>query len=288
MPAQTTKSGWVRFPDGCKALAKTADDADFVDLGIIDGDVNIALNFDAVQYKPANAAPLNTRIRNQVLDMSFNLIQYDPENIERLGGGAFTRVATTASANTGVPDQVIAAGWVTNTVYPLVLETSSSDDTLLKASAAPTFTAVTLDLGGTPEVLVADSEYFIVEDSSAVSGYGIMFNSSAMSTGSPTTFAITINYNSVTPVARQTLHFGSTSNILEFVQMRFVHTDSAGLEVGLDVYASAASSGGLAFNFLSSQSDGVELLPVTMQGQIDDSLTDGRQLFSWWYDTGAV
>ena len=130
----------------------------------------------------------------------FTLINLDPVGISKMSGGLFSVVNTAGSAVTTVPNQVIAAGWDDGVMYNLNLPTSSSDSTPLRASAAPTFTSITLDASGTPETLTAGNDYVVMADPNSPSGYSITFISSGMTTGSPKTKAITIDYNSVTPL----------------------------------------------------------------------------------------
>jgi len=169
MPTQTTKANLL-FPDGAKVSVKTTSDSVYVDLGAIEQDINTSLTYTENQITTANAGKTAKQIKDMKIEGSFNLIDYDYANLARLGGGLFTKVDTPASANSSIPDQVIAAGWADNTIYPLEMLTSSTDSTPLNmGTTQPTLTSVTLDAGGTPEVLAEDTDYVIVKLPEAVS-----------------------------------------------------------------------------------------------------------------------
>lgn len=292
MPTQTTITSYVYFPDGAKVSVKESGAGSYTDLGAIENAVTATLNYDESQVETANAGKLAKRIRNMTIAGAFNLINIDPANIVRLGGGLFTSSTTAASANSTIPDQVVAANWDDNIKYELVAYTSSSDSTKLKLSAKPTLTSVTLDAAGTPEVLSeigagAGGDYMVVADSDSYSGWSIIFNSAGMTTGTPKTKAITIDYGTNTPVAKTTVHCGSSGATLSAYAMKITHTDSNSLVRELELYSVDANSGGFAFNFKGANEEGTEALPLTFTAKLDSTLTDGRQLFAFSIDNGA-
>jgi hypothetical protein len=219
---------------------------------------------------------------------SFNLMDLDPTGIQKLGGGIITSATTPATANTTAPNQVIASGWAENTIYDLNILTSSTDDTPLKMGATkPTITSINLDAAGTPEVLTEGTDYILVK-TNAMSGWGVQFQVAGISKPSPTTYAITIDYGSNTPIARTTLYGGSSSAVFNSYALKISHTDSAGLSRGIEIYSVSTNSGGIAFSLKSALTDGTDVLPVSFTGEIDSTKTDGRQLFAWYTDTGTV
>jgi len=292
MPSQTTITSYVYFPDGAKVSVKESGAVSYTDLGAIENAVTATLNYDESQIETANAGKLAKRIKNMTIAGAFNLINLDPANIVRLGGGLFTSSTTAASANTTAPVQVIAANWNDNIKYELIMLESSSDSTKLKLSAKPTLTSVTLDAGGSPEVLAeigagAGGDYMVVADANSYSGWSIIFNSTGMTTGTPKAKAISIDYGSNTPVAKTTIHCGSSGATLAAYAMKITHTDSASKVRELELYSVDANSGGFAFNFKGANEDGVESLPLTFTAKLDSTLTDGRQLFAFSVDNGA-
>lgn len=288
MPVQTTNTEYIYFPDGAKVGIKASGDATFTDIGAINSAVTATLEWTENTVTTANAGDLATQIRQMTISGALTLINLNPTGIEKLGGDLFTKVETATTPVTTSPDQVIAAGWADQTIYNLDIQTSSTDSTQLKASVAPTFTSITLDAGGTPEVLVANSEYVLINDSNSPSGWSIQFISSNMSTLNPTTKAITIDYASVTPVESTTIYAGSSTQTLTAYAMQIVHTDDDGLERKLELYSVNPNSGGFQFNFKGANEDGVEEMPLAFTARLDTSKTSGRQLMAWTVDAGAA
>jgi hypothetical protein len=280
------------MPDGAKVSIKAAGEVSYTDIGAIEQGITATLQYDESQIETGNAGKLAKRIKNMTIAGAFNLINLDPANIVRLGGGLFTSSTTAASANTTAPVQLIAANWNDNIKYELVMKESSTDSTKLKLSTKPVLTSVTLDVGGTPETLVeigagAAGDYMVVADSDSYSGWSIIFNSAGMSTGTPKTKAITIDFGTNTPVAKTTVHCGSSGATLSAYAMKITHTDSASKVRELELYSVDANTGGFAFNFKGANEDGVEMLPLQFTAKLDSTLTDGRQLMAFSVDNGA-
>lgn len=288
MPIQTTKTGNIYFPDGAQVLLTPAGETTPIDLGAINSAVTATLNYTENQVITANAGELDLQIREMSMDLGFTLINLNPINISKLGGGVFETVETAGVAVTTSPDQDIAAGWSDSTLYDLVIETSPTDSTILKASAKPTLTSVTLDPDGTPEGLTEDDDYVLVENPQSASGWSIQFISSGMTTITPTTFLIRIDYSSVTPVERTTVYAGHSTKVLANGVLTFRHTDDNGLIRELNLFSVAPTSGGFQFNFKGANEDSVEEMPITLRAKLDVSRTNGRQLMSWVVDSGAA
>lgn len=286
MPVQTTVKNFL-FPDGCQVLVKEYGAVSYTDLGAINSQVANSISFDENQIETANAGTTEKQINNMKVEGSFTLVNWDMEVLEKISGGFISRTATAASPTSTIPDQTIAAGWADNTLYDLVAETSSSDSTKLRLDTKPTLTSVTLDPTGTPEVLVEDTEYFIVANANSSSGWSIGFISSAMATGSPTTFEIVVDWDTNTPRASDTLNAGASTVILNPMEFRFKHTDESGLVRQLDLHSVDPNSGFLQFNFKGASEDGLEEIPVTYLAKLNPDLTSGQQLFSFLYEQGA-
>lgn len=287
MTVQTPKTNHIYFPDGAMVSLMASGEAVYTDIGAIEQGVTCTLNYDEIQIETGNAGKLEKRIRNMTMAGAFNLINLEPESINRMGGGMFSITTTAASETTSIPDQVIAANWDDNTRYELIMETSSSDSTKLRTTTKPTLTSVTLDAAGTPETLTENNDYVVVADGGSYSGWSIQFISANMSTGTPKTKAITIDYGSNTPVAKTTVHAGSSGATLAAYAMKITHTDDNSLKRELELYSVDTNSGGFQFNFKGANEDGVETMPLTFTAKIDSSRTDGQQLFAWSVDNGA-
>jgi len=286
MPTQTTLKN-IFFPDGTKVSIKAYGEVSYTDLGAIEQGTQCVLNFDEVQVETGNAGKLNRKGKNFTIAGSFSLIHWDLANINRFGGGMFTLTTTAASATTSIPNQVIAAGWADNKKYELLMYTSSSDSTKLRVSAKPTITSVSLG-AGSPETLTENNDYVIVADGNSYSGWSIQFISANMSTGSPTTYAITVDYGSNTPIATQTINCGASSVEFDPYQIKFEHTDDAGLKRTMEIFSADTNSGGFAVNMKGANEDGVESIPFAFTGKCDSTLSSGYQLFRFTVDNGAA
>jgi len=287
MPAQSTLTDYIFFPDGAQVAIDTG--SGFNDIGAISTAVTATLNYDVNEFETANAGKLARQIRNMTMAGSFTLINLDIDRINELGGGMFSVVDTAGSTviDANITDQTISSGWSDATLYdldPIVTATGES----FRFSTTPVLTSVTLDPTGTPEVLVADSEYVIVENANSSSGYSLQFISSNMATGSPTTFDIVVDFGDNDPIASSTLYCGTSTQVLTAYAMRIRHTDSNSKVRELNLFSVNMDSGGFQFNYKGAQEDGVEEMPLAFTAQIDTSLTDGRQLFSWKVDSGAA
>lgn len=285
MPAQTTISTHVYIPDGCKVSIKESGAGAYTDLGVIMSDVTASLEYDINKVESANAGVVINSIKNMKMTGGFTLGNLDPDNIVKIGGGIFSVTNTAASENSSIPDQTIAAGWALNTPYELIMYTSSSDDTKLKMSSAPSLTSVTLN-AGSPEALTVTSEYVVIADSNSYSGYSLVIIGAT--TASPTTYSITVDYAANTPVASQTIYCGSSSVTLAASALKFTHTDSSDLVRELELFSVTPQSGGMQFNYKGATSDGIEEMPITFEAVIDTTKTDGQQLMSWTVNNGAA
>jgi len=287
MPVQTTSKN-ILFPDGCKVQVWESGAVAYTDIGAIGSAVTASLTFDENQLETANAGITSKQINNMRIEGGFTLINFDVDVINKLSGGMFTNVTTAASPNAAIPNQDVAAGWSDNTLYPLVMQTSSSDTTEIYMSTQPALTSVILDTASANETLVEDTEYYVVADTESSSGWSIGFMSANMATGSPTTLIITINYASNTPRASTAIHAGSSTATLTAMKLKFTHTDSNSLIRQLEIFSADVNSGFMQFNFKGANEDGSEEIPFTYVAKIDTSLTDGRQLMTWTYNDSAL
>lgn len=287
MPVQTTQKSYIYFPDGALVAIKASGESSYTDIGAISSAITTTLNWDENQVETANAGKLAKQIRNMNLSGGFTLINLNPDGLARMSGGLFTKVVTAGTAVTTMPVQTIAAGWDDKIMYDLAPVVSSSDSTPLKYAAAPTFTSIVLDAGGTPETLTAGNDYVVVANPNSYSGYSITFISGGMTTLTPKTKAITIDYDSVTPVAGTKLTCGSSTAVLDAYAMKITHTDDAGKKREIEIYSVDTDSGAFNFNFKGANEDGVEEMPLTFMAKIDTARTDKDQLFSYSVDTGA-
>lgn len=286
MPAQTTQKQFY-FPDGCLVGYSPTRNGSYTDAGAILSSVVNTLEWTENKVETANAGDSDSQITKMKITGGFTLANLELDVIEGFGGGMFEKVATAASPLATIPDQDIAAGWTDNVIYPLIMETSGSDSTKLRMSTQPVLTTVTADPSGTPEVLVEDADYVIVEYPNARSGWGIQFISGNFGTASEGDL-VTIDYGTNTPVAAETLYAGTTTQVLTPFALKFTHTDSNTLTRSVELFKVNSSSGSMNFDFKGANEEGLEQMEISYVAELDTTLTDGRQLIAWAIENGAA
>jgi hypothetical protein len=273
MPAQTTKTSNVFFPDGC--LVEVDDGDGYFDLGAINSAVTNTLEWTENRIESANAGTLQVQIRNMQMTGGFTLINLDPEGVEKLGGGMFERVETTGAVTPENQTQTSPQVLVLN--HLILLDDEGNN---LRPEAAPTVTSVT---GGTAGALTVNTDYDIIADNTSPSGYSIRYESGAIN-GSEN---VVIIYPSQTMLTSQVMYVGKSTDNLTAYSMRFTHTDDNSKIRRLELFSVDTGSGGIQFNFKGANEDGVEEMPITYIAKLDTSLTSGRQLAAWTIETGA-
>ena len=291
MPNQTTIKSYVMPADGCKVEVEADGEVSYTDIGVVVGNVDASLTWTEAKREWANAEA-DLSVKDMQMDISFEMANLNPANIVRLSSGVLTSVPVSDTSHTTIPAQTIAAGWGDKIKYELVMYASATDSTKLRMATAPVLTSVKLDPDSANETLTAwgagaSGDYSIVADPNSFSGWSIVFNSVSMATGSPKTKEIEITYDANTPVASTILYAGSNSVTLAGYKLRLTHTDSASLKRILDIYNVYTKSGGIQFGFKPVTDSATESIKVTATAKVDGTLTDGRQLMAWTYETGA-
>lgn len=276
MGNQTNKGvEYVFIPDGAKVTVGGTD------LGSFNSDVTATLNFDINVINSSNRNVIKRVGRNMTMEFAGTLIDLDPTGVALVSAGMLTLVEIAGSAITP-NNQVIAAGWTDLASIPIVAIDPVSGNSV-RLTTAPTLTSVT---GNSSGALAAGDDYFIQPDSNSRSGYSIVLNSAGTATVA-TTEIVTIVFTTATPVASKQLSGGSSTFEFASYEMEISHTDGAGLKRYLTLPKVTPNSGGFQFNFKSYQSDGSEEMPLSCVADLDSSLTDGKQLFTWVVEEGA-
>jgi len=264
-------TSYVNFPSGCLARYST-DGTTYNDLGMLIGDTEATWNYDINTVVGSEGQKLE-QYKNQTVAASFELADLNPVALSALSGGLMTQTTTSGSANTSVPDQVIAASaWAYSTPVNLVLETSSTDDTKLIASASPTITSVT---GSVDSTLAEADDYDIIVDSSSFSGYSIAIKDSATVTTAAQT--ITIVYTSVTPTATTTTTAGHSTYTPSSIGLQLYSVAQGKI---FTMYNVNVDSGSYNFGFKATDSAGADVMTLAFTGTEDVSRTNGDRLFS--------
>jgi len=274
MPVQTTKKN-VNLADGCRVSVKASESAEFLDLGVMEGDYVATLQYNEERKEWANASPdiFRTDFR---MEGSFTLANLDFEGLAEISNGMVTRTQTAASPVSAFDDQVID-GFTANVPVELVA-TVTATGTPIKFSAAPVITSIVDD--GIPTTLIENDDYFVIPDANAASGYSIMFTDEGTGTISPTA-ELTIEYGTNTPVASETITAGTTSFEAQPYAMRVQHFNSSGVaDYTLDLYNVYTSPGSYNFGLKGADTGGYDTMEISFSVELDETKTDGAQLFS--------
>ena len=277
MPAQTTKKN-VRLADGCLISIKAEESSEFLDVGVIQGDYNATLQYDEEEIEFGNGTSIKTK-RNMRMEGSFVLANLDNDVLEELSNGVISKVATAGSEVLSAAfDEQLVSGFTPNVPVDLSAVVNATG-TAIKFSAAPVITSI-FDNSVTPVELTADDDYFIIADNRSASGYRVMFTDEG--TGSiATTAVLTITFGNNTPVASETLYCGTTSFTSEPYAMRVTHTNSSSVvDYQLDLYNVYTSPGSYNFGLKGTDTGGVDTMEISFSTELDETKTDGRQLFA--------
>jgi len=291
MPQQTSVQGYIYFPEGC-AISGAFNGGAYTDLGVMKGGCKASLGWKENRVHFGGGGYSKVQMKDMIISGTFVMYNLDKSNIGNLSAGALTLTTTPGSGDSSIPNQIISAGWATNTKYNLIFYNSAAGMVSQKFSAKPVLTSVTLYDASSPEVLTewsaADAgNYELIIDADSPSGWSIIFNTTGLSLGSPTTRIITIVFGTNTPVATNSLYMGSSSVILNPYKIKFVHTDSAGLTRGGEIFSVTPKSP-FDFSIKGVDENDLEEMSVSFEGYCDSTLTDGQALMRIWADIGSA
>jgi hypothetical protein len=278
MPVQTTKKN-VRIADGCRISVKKTADADFLDLGVTQGDYTAILQYDSESIEFANAESIESK-RNFRIEGSITIGNLEGEELEKISNGVITRVATPGTQVLSAAfDTQVVDGFTANVPVEL-LAVVTATGVPIKFSAAPVITSI-VDDENVPNTLIANDDYFVVPDGNSASGYSIMFTNAG--TGSiALTAELTITFGNNTPISSETLYAGTSSMTATAYAMRIQHFTSAGVvDRQLDLYSAYTSPGSYNFGFKGADTGGIDTMDITFSAELDDTKVDGRQLLAF-------
>lgn len=263
-------TSYVNFPTGSLWSYSTDGGSSYTALGVLNGDTEATWNYDRNEHE-FHDGQKKLSYRNQSMAVSMTLADLNPQALADLSGGMLTKSDTAGSDFSTAPDQVIAAGW-TN-MKPINLAPTTAAGVAVVMDDFPTLTSVD---GDTHTGLAAGDDYYIIEDPSSFSGYSIVLDT-AGSGELVTTEAVTIDYDSVSPLASTTLSAGTASYVPSTIALKGYAEDQG---ITIVVKAVNVDSGGYNFGFKGTASDGTEEMALTFTGYLDSSATDGEQLFT--------
>jgi len=231
--------------------------------------VKFTEEFDKISIMSDNAGEIYAGIRNHKAIVEGELMEINLTNLNNIRGGIDTYATVVGDAVTG-HSEVIAVGWK----YDKFIELPHQNATLAK----PTITSVT---GSTNDALVANTDYFIVQDA-GTSMWGIVVIDSNTVTTENQTLTIVYNY---TPAAAKTLTTGGKLTISPKV-VRITNTDANGKIFRITVYK-ATNAQGITLELVADDSEDPNVIPIKLEGVLDVSRNAGDQLFEI-YDTQNV
>lgn len=278
MPVQTTKKN-VRIADGCRISVKKTADADFLDLGVTQGDYTALLQYDSESIEFANAESIESK-RNFRIEGSITIGNLEGEELEKISNGVITRVATpgTQVISSADFDTQVVDGFTANVPVEL-LAVVTATGVPIKFSAAPDIASI-FDDDTPPNELVANDDYFVIPDGNSASGYSIMFTDEGTKSIALTA-KLTITFDDNTPIATETLYAGTTSFTALPYAMRAQHfTSSGAVDYQLDLYNVYTEPGSYNFGLKGADTGGIDTMEITFNAKLDETKTDGRQLFA--------
>ena len=275
MPVQTTKKN-VNLADGCRVSVKASESAEFLDLGVMEGDYVATLQYDEERKEWANASPDVTR-SNFRMEGSFTLANLEFAGLEEISNGMITRTVTEGTPVTTFVDQVIN-GFTPNVPVELVA-TDPATGIPIKFSASPVITSI-VDDATVQNTLDPNDDYFVIADANSASGYSIMFTDEGTHE-IETAAKLTIEFGANTPIASETLACGTSSFEAKPYAMRIQHFNSADVaDYTLDLYNVYTSPGSYNFGLKGADTGGYDTMEISFSVELDETKTDGAQLFS--------
>lgn len=264
--ASSTYTG-VHIPNGCTVSIGDSTGS-LTEVGVLDGDATIELQYDMVEYLGNQAEDVLTYVKNMRANASFNLVQFQTSIIAEVMGG----IGSTSTVN-GDPvsgaEQTIDSGWEAE--QAILLEGQNGD------GSKPTMNSVT---GSTSGAGTVDDDYFLTKQNGK--WYIVLRTDGTASF--ETTETITVDYD-YTPAESNTITFGSSSVEMTPKVVRF-ELDNDGSKFRATLYA-AKNENGITLAFPSAQNDNPATYPVSMVGRLDTSRSDKDQLIEIYDEIGV-
>lgn len=264
MPNQTTiQNANAIFPfDGFQILIGTTE-ASLVNIGACDGDAVAELAWTKFKQESANAGTIIDQIKQMKANISFTMFELDTARLTEIGGGVFTKV-TVAATPVSVAGEALGTGWTVG--QPIKLANKMGDNT--------TVTSIVIDAAGLPLIVTTDYTSYVADGTNGTLGYTYIVPVTAQAG------VLDADYD-YTPNASNTLYAGTSTVTLTPSVVKFQHINAAGKERSLTMFAAALGDAGFSFTFGSAENDGVQSFPISLEGDLDVTRTDGRQLLAY-------
>ena len=230
------------------------------DLGAM-RDIQFEEEWDKITVNSDNAGPIVMGIRNHVAALAGSLMEISLEKLSVLRGGLDTYEEDAGGSET--EDQVILQGtWKFETW--IELDGQNADGT------APTINSVT---GSENGALAADNDYNLAIGSNGRWGIVLHEGGTTLATEDQN---ITVN-STYTPAAKKTLKSGGKQTI-EARQVRVTNKNEDGNNFIITIFK-ATTEEGIVIDFPADHEEDPAMVPVRMQGTMDEDKSTGEQLF---------
>lgn len=258
MVTQTTvqKSAAIRF--GSAKVEVGASLATLVDVGAAEN-VVFYPKFDKVELESDNAGLVMCGVKNESVDISFDLMEVDLSVLNTLRGGIDTYSTVDASPVAVTDEEHVLTG--TNAVR---LTHKAGDDTEVGS-------IVVTD--ASDNACTRNTDYVIAVDSAGYTTIARVSDSTVLTDGD----TAKVDY-SYTPSSSVSLKTGGKSTISSRV-VRFTNTDENG-DTFIAIVYKAYIDDGLNYQFPKDNSFEPVKLPIKMRGLLDTTRTAGDQLFA--------
>jgi hypothetical protein len=275
MGKQTNVAKYM-FPDGFNlAVATAADKASFHDMGRLEGGGILTHTWETAEINGGNSQDFGERPRNQRVEFAPSALwSQDLAVFAKLGVGMYTNTAIAGVKVEGETQTIDEGDWAEDKF--ILIENQNADSSAIVVNSVD---------GSVDHTLTVDDDYIVGQNEKGE--YGIII----LSTGGASTEDqdIVIDYD-YTPATGNKITAGSSSATLSNVVIRIRHyTNDALTEYDVEafVYAGKLNSG-INFNFKGQNQDGLFETTVSFTGNLDESRSDGDQLFSFFLANSAL
>lgn len=255
MPRES-KYSCIHIPCGCTVLVGN-NESDLVDIGVIpeETDSSIQITYDMKKVNGSKRETVMHYISNMLAKGTTAIYQVNLENINKLAGGIMDITKGTGAA-VSAEKYTIAPGFAKETFYRLPGQNASGEKQKIDSAKA----------GST--ALAEGTDYIQAKGSDG--SWGIIIPAASTASG---TITITYGY---TPISYIDAYIGSAVREINTKMVRFLK-EYGGKKFYVDLM-SAVMTNGIQIGFPSSSSDNPVSIPIEIEGTLDPSLADGRQL----------
>jgi hypothetical protein len=243
-----------------------ADEGSLTSVGSCDGDITGVINYTRSLIQNSGGQDILGQMKNFTADLSFVLQEFNVDKINEIGSGLFEQADIAGTPVVGANQTVNNGNWELDKLIELSGQNASG--------AQPTINSVTGSVDG---ALILDDDYFVTQTKAGKWAIYVVNTGTATATQAQN---ITINTD-YTPAEAKRLFAGAATVELVPQVVRFINTDENGKVRQLTIYRADLGDGGFTFSFGSALNEGVNTYPITMQGRLDSSRTNGRQLLEY-------